>query len=287
MFCRSKPDPAAPRLARIPPGAKIRVERQMEVGGATWYLDPWRSLKDAPCWVYGPDTVELDEKRPGAGWQAMLDRVLARDRVKFEEYVEVDNALQPDDSPGERKFIDASGPIQFRRLQMIAKALVADGMDRPGVMGNPLKLAWILGHKDILDYAEPDGHWYLRKEPYRALLERYKSEAWAEQIAWALTPAGPGDECYAVCALRRMADGPVWYLARYPAGEHARDAIKDAAKLAGYAAQLACDPAAGDEPMPEGLAGNLRESLSKIALPERPAILRSLDEVERKCKKAK
>jgi hypothetical protein len=207
--------------------------------------------------------------------------------VRFEEYVEVDNALQSEDSPEERKFIDESGPIQFRRLQTIANAVRGGGMDRDIVKRNPLKWAWILGHKDILDYAEPAAHWYLRKEPYRALLERYKSEPWAEEIAWALTPAGPGDECYAVCALRRMAEGPMWYLSRYPAGAHARDAIKDAAKLASYAAGLACDPAAGDEPMPEGLVGNLRESLSKIALPERPAILRSLDEVERKCKNAK
>ncbi len=287
IFCRAKPDLAAPTLERILPGQKLWVERQTPAGQAAWFVDGARSLKDAPCWVYGPDTVELDESQPGAGWLTMLDRVLARDGVKFEEYVEVDNALQPEDSPEERNFIAGSGLIQFRRLQMIAKAVWADDMDRRSVMDNPLKLAWILGHKDILGYAEPDGHWYLRKEPYRALLERYKSEPWAEEIAWALTPARPGDECYAVCALQRMADGPLWYLSRYPSGAHAHDAMKDAAELAGYAAGVACSPAADDGPIPDGLVRKLRDGLSKTALPEKPTILRSLDEIERKCKLAK
>lgn len=288
MFCRPQPDPAAPTLERILPGQKLWVSRQIQAGNAVWYAAGGSPPGQPPrCWIYGPGTVEFDEQHPGAGWLAMLDRVLARDDVNFEEYVEVDNALQSADSPQDRKAIDESGPIQFRRLQMIARAVWADGMDRVTVERNPLKLAWILGHKDILAYAEPDGHWYLRKEPYRVLLERYQSEAWAEDIAWALTPAGPGDECYSVCALEQMAEGPLWYLSRCPAGAHAHEAMKDAAEQASYAAAMACSKEADDGHMPDGLLQKIRQGLSSIAMPEKQGILRSLDQIDRKCKTAK
>jgi hypothetical protein len=291
MFCRPQPDLAASTPERIPPGDKIWVTRQTQVGQTTWYVDGFRGGNPWPvCWVYGPSTVEFNEEQPGPGWLAMLDHILARNDVKFEEYVEVDNALEAAESPQDRKAIDESGPIQFRRLQMIERMLRGDDAVRDAVNGDALKRAWILGHKELVEYYEPSGAWWLRKEPYRVLLERYKSEAWAEEIAWSLTPGGPGDECYSDCVLERIVNGPMWYLSRYPAGAHAHAAMKDAVELASYAAGMACnkdDPPDVKGPVSHEVVQKIRDSLAKITLPEKEEILRSLDEAERKCKEVK
>lgn len=293
MSCRAQPGLAAPALARILPGDQIRVQLKTQVGQVTWYVDESHSYAPSPpCWVFGPATVELDEKNPGPGWLAMLDRVLARKDVKFEEYVEVDNALEEagDWLRQDRKAIDESGLIQFRRLQMIEQMLGGDDAANDAVNGNPLKKAWILGHKDLVQYSEPSGHWWLRKAPYRELLERYKGEAFAEEIAWALTPDGPGDECDANCILEQIADGPMWYLSRYPAGAHAQAAMKDAMEGASQAAGMACSmdlPPDWRDPVKQDVVQKIRDALAKITLPGKPEILRSLNEAEQNCKKAK
>jgi hypothetical protein len=292
MFCWSRPDLAAARLERILPGERIWGTRRIQVGQTTWYAEGGSASASPRCWVYGPGTVELNEEQPGPGWLAMLDHILAREDVKFEEYVEVDNALQEagDWLPQDRKAIDESGLIQFRRLQMIERMLGGEDGGSDAVNGNPLKRAWILSHKKLVEYSEPSGRWWLRKAPYRELLERYKSEAFEEEIAWALTPAEPGDECDSNCMLENIANGPMWYLSRYPAGAHAQTAMKEALEAASQAAGMACSkelPPDWREPVRHEVVQKIRDSLAKITLAGKEEILRSLDEAERRCQLAK
>jgi hypothetical protein len=291
MVCRPRPGAAATLQERVLPGEKILVAGQALVGTTSWYNDGFRTLTNRDCWLYGPGTVEFNEEQPGPGWVVMLDHVLARNDVTCEEYVDVDSALQAADSPQDRKAIEESGLIQFRRFQMIERMLGRDDAGNDAVNGNPLKRAWILGHKDLVRYDEPSGHWVLRSEPYRELLERHKSEAWAEEIAWAIaTLASGGDECDSNRMLEYVVDRPVWYLSRYPSGAHAQAAMKDAMETASQAAGMACSmdlPPDWRDPVKHDVVQKIRNALAKIALPGRQEILRSLDEAERNCEKAK
>jgi len=106
MFCRPRPGAAATLQERVLPGEKILVAGQALVGTTSWYNDGFRTLTNRDCWLYRPGTVEFNEEQPGPGWVVMLDHVLARNDVTFEEYVDVDNALQAADSPQDRKAID-------------------------------------------------------------------------------------------------------------------------------------------------------------------------------------
>ena len=90
--------------------------------------------------------------------------------------------------------------------------------------------------------------------------------------------------------LEQIADGPIWYLTRYPAGAHAQIAMKNAMEGASQAAGMACSmdlPAEFRDPVKPALLQRIRDALAKITLPGTPEILRSLDEAERNCKKAK
>jgi hypothetical protein len=292
MACHPRPDLGAPAGIRISLGAKIWVTRQTQVNGVTWYNDGLHARNPAPlCWVYGPATVELDGEPPETGWLAMLDHILARSDAKFAEYVAVDNALLDVESPADRKAIDDSGRIQFRRLQMIERMLEGEDAHRNAVERDPLKKAWILAHRELVHDDEPGGRWLLSDKPYLALLARYKGEAWAEEIAWAYTElARGGDECDAECALETIVEQPLWYLSRYPAGAHAGAAMKRAAELAALAAGMACSdslPPDWDTPVKHDVAEKIRDGLREIELPGKQHILRDLDAAERKCAKAR
>ena len=289
LFCQARPDLGSAKLERIRPGERIWVVRQAQVGPTTWYAEGGSPNGSPRCWVYGPGTVELDQARPGPGWLALLDHILAREDMAFEEYVEVDNALQEagDWLTQDRKAIDDSGLIQFRRLQMIERMLAKDDAGRDAVNGSPLKKAWILGHSELIEYSEPGGRWWLRKAPYRALLERYKSEPFAEEIAWALTTAEPGDECDSNCMLEQIANGPLWYLLRYPAGAHAPAAMQQAMDAARQAADMACSgelPPEYRDRLKDGTIQKIRDALARITLPGTQEISRSLDGAVRKCR---
>ena len=109
-----------------------------------------------------------------------------------------------------------SGLLQFRRTlsRRAAAALVT-----ARVQDAPLERAWILAHRDLLGFAEPDAMWFVPNEHYWKLYDANVGAPWAEELAWhAAQRTPPGDECGADCFLGMIAYGPQQYWTRLPNG---------------------------------------------------------------------
>ncbi len=103
-----------------------------------------------------------------------------------------------------------------------------------------------------------------------------------------LNPSGPhGDECDSNCVLQQLVDRPLQYWTRYPAGPHIADALSRGADRARVAADGACDHTsreiAEQTAVPRERLVEIRGSLSKVANAGKQPILKSLDQIERKC----
>ena len=87
------------------------------------------------------------------------------------------------------------------------------------VQDAPLERAWILAHRDLLGFAEPDAMWFVPNEHYWKLYDANVGAPWAEELAWhAAQRTPPGDECGADCYLGMIAYGPQQYWTRLPNG---------------------------------------------------------------------
>jgi hypothetical protein len=298
VVCRVEPDQKSRPAQPLPVGTVIGVTRQRRVQGTSWYFDSWRISTRAPsCWVHGPSTMAPVPDDPEPVLLAVLDRLLRRSDLRFEAYVEAENLLTSDGflSPdGRRNYAGtfaASGLLQFRRLQLLDRALALSAAQKQAVDRDPLKTAWMTSHQDLVAFFEPAGRWHVRPQAYWSLLERNADALWADDLAWTAAGHTSGvDECYSDCALQLIVDGPLQYWIRFPHGAHIVEALRRATELASGVAAMACsdrDPAhperKTESPVPHAVVEQISSSLADVTPGNTRDILRSLAEAERKC----
>ena len=183
-----------------------------------WYFDISAS---GTCWVYGPNTAVWHKSDPDSLSLAILDHILARKDVTFDEYVEAENYLMEEPawrSEAGRKKV--SGLLPFRWLQLLDRALRSSELN--AIPQSPLLRAWILSHGDLVDLFGPTEEWYVRDHFYWQLFEANKGAPWAEELAWfASTLPVQHDECFTKCVLGGYVGGRLpQYWKRFPAGPH-------------------------------------------------------------------
>jgi len=286
--CRSSPARNATAGGDRLVGHDLVATRSVEADGATWYLADGFSTPAHACWVYGPYTTVSREwmdraRNTEADWLAVLDHVIARTDVALEEYVTVDNllsALVKDEIPG-----SDSALLRYRWLQMLDKAGgAAGGAATPA--GSPLQWAWLASHLEM----DPFGRdWYVPAQRYWDLFDANRGVPRAEEIAWtAVRVDTPRDECYSNCLLNVIVKQQLPYWKRLPRGAHIQDVLAEAAKLAQSAVDEACyeraPGATSQSPVPAETVAEIRDSLVRVAAPEKLQILRLLEEVERRCR---
>ncbi len=278
--CRADPNSTSAMVHAYDIGDLIAVANESTEGGASWYFDQWKVSGRSPtCWVYGPLTVAWDQSNEEPALLAALRHVLDEGNAAgFEDDVEVENLLIHYSS-----VVMSSGLLQFQHLNLIAQAVSLESgrsLDR-----QPLKKAWVLSHRDVVFYFDPDDRWYIRPQPYWTLFEKYKQASWAEDVAWrAANVTMPSDECYANCILNQVEETYMQYWTRYPDGTKVDEALAKAAPMAKAAADIACqDKRETDYSVPRSLLEELRNSLVNVQAPGKQAFLQYLEETERKC----
>lgn len=222
---------------------------------------------------------------PEAALLAAADHILARiDPVPFEDYVAVENLLlRIMNPPHSGQSVLASSPLlQFRRLQIITRAIATPEAGGREVAKEPFRAAWFLSHGDLVWYFSPDARWYMPVEVYWELFENNRSALWAEELAWAAAQMWlPSDECYAGCILDgiRLTFMPYW--THYPEGAYVRGALTRAAQRAAYGAQVGCVEGPSEDT--RALAVRIEGSLPKLADSSKDQLRQHLADIERDC----
>ena len=281
--CHTLPDAGSPIAERYHLGDVVGASGStIGPGKRLWYFDAWRVKGISPtCWVLANATVPFDREHPESAFAAVADRALARgDSSSFESLVEVEDFLvEPNHySAVGGSPLAKSGLLQFRRLMLIERA--AKRVDAHELEEAPVRRAWVLAHRDVLFFYEPDAMWFVPNEKYWALYDANQSAPWAEGVAsYAAQRLPPSDECGSDCFLAMIAQGPQQYWTRLPAG-------RSIGKVLTLALQLA-DEAIGavDEEAPSRTAiGGVRSSLARVDGPQKQALLDRLARLERAVK---
>jgi hypothetical protein len=294
VVCHSRPtaDTTTPR--GLPLGTFLPVTRETQADGTIWYFDAGATTGEHPsCWVFGPNTALLDVLNPDRLRLAILDHILAREEVKLDEYVEVENFLtENNDSRFPSVGARIPGLLRFRLLQVLDRALQTTEMQNVGGRfgGEPLKRAWVLRHSDLFVFDEPGAEWYVEPGHYWELFEANRNEPWAEELAWyAASLPTHTDECYSNCVLQQLVDRPLQYWTRYPVGPHIAEALSRGADRAHVAAEGACERTSPEikeqTTVPRERLTEIRTSLTKVTHSGKEPILKSLVDIEQKCRR--
>jgi len=251
----------------------------------TWYRDASRARAGSSgCWLYGPLTVEWDPARPESALLAAADHILARtDQPSLVEWVAVDNLLRRGTAQygfgiAQREM---SPRVALRRLQVVEGAARAPDAQAPSVLGDPLRLAWLLD-RDELRFHEPAGGWMMEADVYWQLYERYRDHDAADEIAWAAAQAGvPADECYASCLLSAVRSTWGRYWQERPAGAHVAEAVRNALEATSTAIRRGCED--DDPSQARSLAPEILSSLEAVPAPQKAALEDQLRRLERDC----
>jgi hypothetical protein len=194
---------------------------------------------------------------------ALLDVVLARGDVGFEEYLPLSGCLTASDSD--------SGLMRFRQLQVLNKA----GLSASRASGtlDAAEATWL---DSRLERDPFGGNWFVPPQRYWDLFDANREQPWAEEAAWeAARISLPRDECFSNCMLDLMVREKMPYWTRLPAGTHIRNVLAGAAEYAKYAAEMVCE--SGSRMVSRERVETIRVSLRRVGdCPEKREILRSL-----------
>jgi hypothetical protein len=235
--CHTLPEVDSPVAERYHFGDVVGASKSLkDRGGRVWHFDAWRVKGISPsCWVPANATVPFDRDHPESAFGAVAEHVLARDTASFETLVEAENFLIEPNPYAEigigQSPVAKSGLLQLRRLMLIERA--SRLVTAFGVQDAPLQHAWILAHRDLLGFSEPDAMWFLPNGYYWTLYDANVGAPWAEELAWhAAQRSPPGDECGADCFLQHGRIRPAAILDAAaqrpidPQGAHARTAAR-------------------------------------------------------------
>jgi len=282
--CRARQDTSAPVVHAYRLGEIFGIRAQPAGADTNWLFDSWHTTGLKPtCWLQKGLSTPFSRDNSEAALVVLADRMLQRsDKVRFEEYVGAENLLIGPHAPA----LASSGPLQYRRLLLVAKA--ADAMYvQYGVGPNELATSWALAHREFVRHSPFSSNWDALPEPYWQLFDSYKDSSWADDIAWtAAQLRGPADECYSDCVLRvGIIDGPLQYWTRLPSGKNVENALRLASGHAKHAVDVACYDSAKPVPHEFRLIESIRASLSKVDHKGKDELLDHLAQVEAICRK--
>ena len=289
VVCRGRAERGAPVVTPLRLGDPFSTKRVVtDAANAVWY-----EVADlrVPCFVFGALTAPFDGyDKPDAALAAIANHALAPEtKATFHHLVAVDNLLLERKRRNGRFFQSpAEMPplLHVRHLQVIDRAARTTG--RRQAAQDPLVMAWVLAHADLVRYFEPGGRYIVLGSHYWEIYEKYQTSAAAEEIAWVAAEVPvPADECYTECHLGALAQTYMRYWRRFPEGPHALEAVTHGVRRAQYAARycplIAGNHVHGDPKQIRTLVSDVRESLQQVRLAEKTELSSYLSEIEATC----
>lgn len=212
---RVQPATTAPEAGRLALGTTV------DAGAASGQgADRWRQVSGpAAGWVAARFLAPVDPADPAPAYLAIAQQKLAPADAPFGDMVELTQMLDR---------AAAEAPRHRHELQF--QALVALGRSFKAMQGQndtPAHAAWIKAQEARAVYSEPAGEWYVRAGLLWDLEKLNSGTALGERIAWEAAHVDLPGECegYMPCYLTYLAEQEGEYLARYPKGAHAAEAM--------------------------------------------------------------
>jgi hypothetical protein len=177
-----------------------------------------------------------------------------------------------------------AGLYRFRRVRVVERAVANDGLHSSAVRKDPLRAAWLIAHRDLLQLFEASNRWFVPVERYWSLFELHRDEPWAEEVAIAAARTFiPSDECTETCVLFKISQTWARYWVYFPRGTIVSEALTRATDRAKYAGSFDCSD--GQPDITLKLTGDIRRTLGEVTAREKKALLSHLEEIERSCSK--
>jgi Bacterial SH3 domain len=274
---RSTPSTSGEEVARLQIGTVVNELEQSsakeKVGSSEdyWYRVATGDGKEG--WVFGGFTAPFDSNRV-----AEIYRSLARERLKVENltfFDLADLARFLSSATADVKDEKALAELEFARLVAMKRAVGQIPADYE--KGSPYD-TWIKANEASLIYSDPAAVHFLKSQLLWDLQKKYNALPIAEAVAWEAANNPIGGECegYVPCHLAALNMMLGRYVALYPRGAHADEALTSIAEdLKGLV-----DLQKGEgQPIPEVRAegrkelATLRDVVTKAASPKKAAAL--------------
>jgi hypothetical protein len=234
-------------------------------------------------WIFGGLLADYDATRRQEIVRRIIEDRQKTEKMSFEDSVDFYNfVVSAFSDQNERNF---KGELELARLHAIERAVVAipDGQQQQLPYRDFFK-----AHQKEIYYHELAGGWAVLPEQFWALEATYHGTDVGDRIAWDATQALYPGECEGdeVCGFIFFQSTQGRYLALYPTGAHAREALQGLAEalsseqLVTTLKDKSPDRYAAEQRRELGKAlTQLRATISNMSGPERSKIQKRLDEL--------
>jgi Bacterial SH3 domain len=284
---RTGPQTLAQEITRLKLGTVITaVARSSETSELLGKKDYWYRVslpEDGTGWIFGGLLTDYDAERRQEILRGIIEERQKTESMSFEDAVDFYNfVIGASLDAKERVF---KGELELARLHAIERAVAAipDGQQ----LQSPYR-DFFRSHQKEIYHHELAGGWAVRPELFWSLEATYHGTDIGDRIAWDAAQALRPGECEGdeVCKFLSLQDTEGRYLALYPRGAHAREAVQ------------ALTEALSSEQLIKTLKGKgtdrnaieerqelvkalteLRTTISKMSSPEKSGIEKKLDEL--------
>jgi hypothetical protein len=229
---RASPSASAAEVARLPIGTVLQIQERSErpetIGGKS---DHWYRIgleKGKTGWVFGAFTTRFEPTSVTKAYVALFRERSTVDATPFADRADLADLLgRAIAGAPSKEDAAAAAHAEWLALRWTLAAIPFPKHDTDPFAG------WIRRQGEKLVYSEPAGEWFLNASRIWITSEGAAGTAEAEEIAWlAATTPLPGEcEGYAPCYVSILNACEGRYLASYPKGRHAAEAIAKAVEI--------------------------------------------------------
>lgn len=282
---RGGPQFAAPEVARLKLGTVVRAvarsAEESEIGGRKDYWYRVELPEGAAAWVFGGLLADYDAARRREIMRRIIDERVKVEGMSFEDGVDLYNFVTS--ALAEAKETAARGELELLRLHALGHAVApVPG----GEQARPPYRDFHKAHEREIYHHEMAGVWAVRSEVFWELERKYHGTPVGDRIAWdAAQNLMPGEcEGDEVCNFLALADTDGRYLALYPDGAHASEALQGLqTALASEDVARTLNSKGGDQYLAEArtelrkAVTSLRAAVLKTSAPEKESVIKLLD----------
>jgi hypothetical protein len=250
---RSEPQKTAKETVKLGIGVILDVVKDAPGG--------WLEVKPSEGpggFVFGALTAVFDRAQRNALYLRIMGERLAAPKLLPEEARDLADFAHRAALDAEAKDKDAAAELALDDLLALQKAL--DAID-PTQSGDAAIQRWVKKHEDRCTFNDPAGTWMVGADEYWEVHDRFKGSKLSERIAWQAAQAGMPGECEGAltCYVGRFEILYGRFLAQYPNGEHAAEALERVSEAAKGWLPLVKDPELADEDK-----ADLQEAFGKL-----------------------
>jgi hypothetical protein len=286
MRARKSPQVAAEEVVRLKLGTVVdaiaRSTNQDTVAGKTDYWYRVNLPNGQTGWLFGGLLLDYNPSQRQALVRQIIEARLKAENTDFADRQEIYNLAASSVVAAK----DVNTRAEFELLQTLALANWA--LSVPFEHDKSPYREWVKAHAAEVVSNEFAGGYQLRADVLWNLEKKYHALLIAERMAWEASQMLPPSDCEgdAVCDFF-LSEGEIRYLALYPTGAHAAEAIKNITEALSDEVITFANEKGGDKYAVEQRAAlmkvliSLRPAVAKTSAPEKSELVKKLERITR------